>query len=107
MTALIDTGTPSATQHLKPATLNTVEKLLLWALLLFHRLNSGKDLLFIGDTSAVKQISYNNFLGQDKHLYLGFTVFIPVDRDYLVKELKPWEYAIELNDAVAAPEYNS
>jgi hypothetical protein len=70
MTNLIATGVPTETQHLRPSTLNTVEKELAWALLLFHRLNSEKDLLF-RDNANPKQISYQRFYGQDGNIYLG------------------------------------
>jgi hypothetical protein len=106
MTNLIATGVPTETQHLRPSTLNTVEKELAWALLLFHRLNSEKDLLF-RDNANPKQISYQRFYGQDGNIYLGFTVFMPVDAEFEVLPLKPWEYAKELNDAVASDRYNS
>ena len=107
MTATIFTGTPTITQHLVPtASLNTLEKLLLWCLLLFHRLNKNKD-LFLLDDGQVKQTSYQRFEGKDGTLYLGFTTFIPISADYEVQALKPWTYAIELNNAVASVEYNS
>jgi hypothetical protein len=106
MTALISTGTPSATQHLLPATLNTIEKLLTWALLLFHRINSTKDILFT-DGNTSKQIAYQRFYGQDGNVYFGFTAFIPLNPDYEVLPLKPWEYAVEMNNAVASSNYNS
>lgn len=107
MTATVFTGPPTITQHLVPtATLNTLEKILLWCLLLFHRLNKSKD-LFLIDDGQVKQVSYQRFEGKDGTLYLGFTTFVPVSEDYEVLPNKPWTYAIELNNAVASNNYNS
>jgi|GEM_PF-1858589 hypothetical protein len=107
MTATVFTGTPTITQHLVPtASLNTLEKIGLWFLLLFHRLNKSKD-LFLIDDGQVKQSSYQRFEGKDGTLYLGFTTFMPVPADYEVLPNKPWTYAIELNNAVASDNYNS
>lgn len=107
MTATIFSGEPTITQHLVPvASLNTLEKILLWCLLLFHRLNKSKD-LFLIDDGQVKQCAYQRFEGKDGTLYLGFTTFVPVSADYEVLPNKPWTYAIELNNAVASNNYNS
>ncbi|WP_055077669.1 hypothetical protein [Pseudanabaena sp. 'Roaring Creek'] len=106
MTAIAKTGVAGPTQHVLPDTLNTLERLGLWFLLLFYRLNNAKDIL-LTDGSANKQVAYQRFKGQDGNLYLGFTVFMPVDQDFEVLPLKPWEYAVELNNAVASTNYNS
>lgn len=106
MSAIIYTGTPTTTQNLVPtATLTTLERLLLWASLVFNRLNSGKD-VFLMEGNSVKQSSYQRFLGKDGTLYLGFTVFIAVEADYEVATTKPWENAIEQNTAVVSSNYN-
>lgn len=107
MSAIIFSGTPSPTQNLVPtASLTTLERLGLWFLMLFNRLNAGKDIPLI-DGSTVKQSSYQPFLGKDGITYLGYTTFIAVDGDYDVGTNKPWTYAIELNTAIGNPNYNS
>lgn len=107
MSGIIFSGSPTTTQNLVPtATLTTLERFLLWASLLFNRLNSGKD-VFLVEGDSVKQSSYQRFLGKDGTLYLGFTVFIAVASDYEVVTTKPWESAIEQNTAVGPVEYNS
>ena len=106
MSAIIFSGDPTTTQNKVPvATLTTLERLLLWALLLFNRLNSGKD-VFLVEGNSVKQSSYQRFQGKDGTLYLGFTNFIAVESDYEILTGKPWEYAIEQNTAVGSPNYN-
>lgn len=106
MSAVIFSGTPTTTQNKVPITvLTTLERLLLWALLVFNRLNSGKD-IFLVEGSGTKQASYNRFLGNDGTLYLGFTTFIAVNADYEVSTLQPWELAIEQNTAVVSTQYN-
>jgi hypothetical protein len=107
MSAIIFSGSPTTTQNLVPtAALITLERLLLWASLLFSRLNSGKDVPLI-EGNTVKQSSYQRFLGNDGTLYLGFTHFIAVSSDFEVGEDKPWTYAIEQNTSVGNPNYNS
>ncbi len=107
MSAIIFTGSPSATQNLVPtASLTTLERLGLWFLMLFNRLNSNKDIPLI-DGSTVKQSSFQPFLGKDGITYLGYTSFIAVDADYEVGTAKPWTYAIELNTAKGNENYNS
>ena len=107
MSAVIFTGTPTTTQNLVPtASLTTLERLLLWCLLLFNRLNSGKD-VFLVEGNSVKQSSYQRFLGKDGTLYLGFTTFIAVASDYEVLTGQPWTHAIEQNTAVGSVNYNS
>lgn len=107
MSAIVYSGSPTITQNLVPtASLNTLEKLLLWCLMLFNRLNSGKD-CFLVEGNSVKQSSYQRFLGKDGTLYLGFTTFVAVNSDYEVEPLKPWGYALELNNAVGSVNYNS
>lgn len=107
MSAIVFTGTPTVTQNLVPtASLTTLERLGLWFLLLFNRLNSGKDVNLL-EGNSVKQSSYQRFEGNDGLLYLGFTTFIPVNRDYEVEPNKPWTYAVELNNATGNPNYNS
>lgn len=107
MSAVIYSGDPSPTQNKVPiASLTTLERLILWCLMLFNRLNSAKDVPLI-DGSTVKQSSYQPFLGKDGILYQGYTVFIAVDADYDVGTAKPWTYAIELNTAKGNDNYNS
>ncbi|MFM7858418.1 MAG: hypothetical protein ACKPCM_04520 [Pseudanabaena sp.] len=107
MSAVIFSGSPSPTQNLVPtSSLNTLEKLSLWCLMLFNRLNSGKDIPLI-DGSTVKQSSYQPFLGKDGLTYMGYTTFIAIDADYDVGTNKPWTYAIELNTAKGNDNYNS
>ena len=106
MSAIVYTGDPTITQNKVPTSvLNTLEKLLLWCLMIFNRLNSGKDVNLL-EGNSVKQSSYQRFLGKDGVLYLGFTTFIAVDADYEVQPNKPWEYALELNNATANSNYN-
>lgn len=107
MSAIIFSGSPTTTQNLVPtASLTTLERLLLWAIMLFNRLNSGKD-VFLIEGNSVKQSSYQRFLGKDGTLYLGFTTFIAVNADYEVETGKPWIYAIEQNTAVGGVNYNT
>jgi hypothetical protein len=106
MTAIIKTGTPDSTQHLVPSTTNTLERLLMWCLLLYFRLNQNKDVL-LADNSTNKRIAFQRFIGQDGNLYMGFTCFLAIDPDYDTLPNKPWEYAVELNNAVAGASYNS
>jgi hypothetical protein len=106
MSAIIFSGDPTTTQNKVPiADLPTLERLLLWALFVFNRLNSSRD-IFLSEGSGTKQASYNRFLGNDGTLYLGFTVFVAVDKDYEVSTDQPWELAIEQNTAVVSPKYN-
>lgn len=107
MSAIIFSGSPTTTQNLVPiASLTTLERLLLWASLLFSRLNSGKDVPLI-EGNTVKQSSYQRFLGTDGTLYLGFTHFIAVNPDFDVSADRPWTLAVEQNTAVGNPNYNS
>ena len=107
MSAIIFSGSPTTTQNLVPtASLPTLERLLLWCLMLFNRLNSAKD-CFLIEGNSVKQSSYQRFLGKDGTLYLGFTTFVAVSPDYEVEAGKPWIYAIEQNTAVGSVNYNS
>ena len=107
MSAVVFSGSPSSTQNLVPiAALNTLEKLTLWCLMLFNRLNSGKDVPLI-DGNTVKQSSFQPFLGKDGLTYMGYTTFIAIDADYDVGTNKPWTYAIELNTAKGNENYNS
>jgi hypothetical protein len=58
MSAIIFTGTPTTTQNKVPTTaLTTLEKLLVWGLLIFNRLNSGRD-IFLVEGSGTKQSTY-------------------------------------------------
>ena len=107
MSAIIFTGTPTTTQNLVPtATMTTLERLLLWCLLVFNRLNNNKD-IFLTEGSGIKQSSYQRYMGKDGTLYLGYTVFVAVNADYEVESLKPWAYALEQNTAVVSTNYNS
>ena len=107
MSAIVYTGTPTVTQNLVPTpALTTLERLLLWCLLLFDFLNSMKDVnLLAGDT--VKQVSYQRFKGKDGLLYLGFTVFVPVADDFDISLARPWTLAIELNNAKGSDLFNA
>jgi len=106
MSAIIFSGSPTTTQNKVPtAVLTTLERYLLWGLLAFNRLNSGRD-VFLAEGNGTKQANYNRFLGNDGTTYLGFTVFIAVSSDYEVSNLQPWELAIEQNTAVVSTQYN-
>lgn len=107
MSAIIYSGTPTINQNLVPtASLNTLEKLLLWCLLLFDYLNARKDVpLIAGD--SVQRSSYQRFLGKDGNLYLGFTVFVAVTSEYDSAPTRGWVEAVEMNTAVGSTNFNS
>lgn len=106
MSAIIFTGTPTSTQNKVPtASLTTLERLILWCLMLYDSLNNGKDVpLIAGNT--VKQSSRQIFLGKDGNLYMGFTVFLAVTSDYEIQTGQPWTFAVEQNTAKGGTGYD-
>jgi len=107
MSAVVYSGTPTTVQNLVPiASLTTLERLMMYASMLYNRINKNKDIpLLEGDT--VKQSSYQRFEGKDGTLYLGFTVFLPIATDYEVVTGQPWIFAIEQNTASGGIGFNS
>lgn len=107
MSAIIFTGTPTSIQNLVPtASLATLERLMIYASMLYNRINKGRDIPLI-EGDSVKQSSYQRFEGKDGTLYLGFTVFLPITTDYEVIAGQPWTHAIEQNTASGGPNFNS
>jgi len=107
MTAVIYSGTPTSIQNLAPiASLTTLERLIMWALMLYNRINKARDIPLI-EGDSVKQSSFQRFEGKDGNLYLGFTVFLPIATDYEVIAGQPWTHAIEQNTASGGIGFNS
>jgi hypothetical protein len=110
MTALILTGSPTVNQIKVPASINTLEKMVLWSSMAYEALHGGKGntVQVFQDGSLTPRTVQDVFRGNDGLIYVRNVTYQPVNSNFFVDtSTKPWEKAIEISTAIPDTAFNA
>jgi len=108
MTAIIRTGTPSASQLVIPASIVTLENLLSWSLRANYEMFKNSDFYPDKDLPPVRRIQRSPFVNGAGNATILWSLYLTYDSNIGIDPaLKDWTATDEITTSVPSPFFNS